>query len=563
MIKTLLISALSILFIAYSHRGNVVDFDYIEKVISDSPEKAIVILDSIDRSSLTEADRHLTDLLSIEARDKAYITHTSDSLVLNVMDYYSSHKDDRLYPLALYYGGRVYSDLGDYPTALRYFQSALDVIPENMDNLELKAAALSQTGRLLRNIRLPLQAIPYLEKAIEAGKLLDDTFGLAYDYSHLYQCFTHVNDLPSARRCNAEAMKYSEALPAIEQADMKIDLALLLYQENKIDSALYVIRGLPDRVDPLRRCYALAVAAEIYRDAGVPDSAYVYARELALAGNDNSRIGFKIMFAPELKSVVPEDTLRFYLPQYKQTIEKYLAQHDAKETLIQNSLYNYQLHVRDKEKAETARNRMYFLVYAILALAAFVIIGLLYLRTRNLRQIVHLQKALNTIKTLRYDQADNSKSLEPTTSRISACSETEILRRQILHEFESMENADSSAFSVRQGILCSEAFRRLEEVIRKQKSIPDSDDLWGELAMAVEKDSPDFKVCLATLTNCKMSNADFQIALLIRCGISPSNMAILLNRTKSTISSRRSSLCCKIFGPGQSIKLLDPIICYL
>ena len=216
------------------------------------------------------------------------------------------------------------------------------------------------------------------------------------------------------------------------------------------------------------------------------------------------------MFAPELKSVVPEDTLRFYLPQYKQTIEKYLAQHDAKETLIQNSLYNYQLHVRDKEKAETARNRMYFLVYAISALAAFVIIGLLYLRTRNLRQIVHLQKALNTIKTLRYDQADNSKSLEPTTSRISACSETEILRRQILHEFESMENADSSAFSVRQGILCSEAFRRLEEVIRKQKSIPDSDDLWNELAMAVEKDSPTLKCVWPLLPTAKCQTPTFR-----------------------------------------------------
>lgn len=170
MIKTLLISALSILFIACSHRGNVVDFDYIEKVISDSPERAIVILDSIDRSSLTEADRHLADLLSIESRDKAYITHTSDSLVLDVMDYYSSHKDDRLYPLALYYGGRVYSDLGDYPTALRYFQSALDVIPDDTDNLELKSAALSQTGRLLDNLKLHSDAIPYLEKSIEIGK---------------------------------------------------------------------------------------------------------------------------------------------------------------------------------------------------------------------------------------------------------------------------------------------------------------------------------------------------------------------------------------------------------
>lgn len=563
MIRTLLIYIFTILLVACSNIGDKVDFDHIDEVLSASPEKAIAILDSIDRKTLQDADRHHVELLSIRARDKAYITHTSDSLIIDVLNYYTSNKDDKLYPLALYYGGRVYSDLGDYPTALRYFQSALDVIPRDADNLELRAAALSQTGRLLHSLQLPLQAIPYLEKAIEAGKLLNDTFGLAYDYFHLYQCFANAKDLPSARKCNSEAMRYSEALPATEQADIKISLASLLYRENKIDSALQVIRGLPDRVDPLCRTHALAIAAQIYRDAGIPDSAYIYAKELALAGDHNSRTGFKVMFEPELKSVVPKDTLIFYLPLYKQTIEKYLDMSDAKEAFIQNSHYNYQLHVREKEKAESARNKMYFLAYAISALAALIIIGLLYLRTRNLKQIVHLQKTLDTIKTMRYTHSDENISPEPIAGHPSASSETEILRRQILREFESMENADSTVFSVKQSIIRSDVFRRLEEFIQKHKFITDSDDLWDELVKIVEKDSPDFKTRLNTLTNCKMSNSDFQIALLIRCGISPSNMAILLNRTKSAISSRRSSLSNKIFGSGENIKLLDPIIRYL
>lgn len=563
MIRPLLIYIFTIMLVACSNIGDKVDFDHIENVLSTSPEKAIIILDSIDRETLPEADRHLVDLLSIRAHDKAYITHTSDCLILDVLNYYTSHKDDRFYPLALYYGGRVYSDLGDYPTALRYFQSALDVISEDADNLELRAAALSQTGRLLRGLQLQLQAIPYLEKAIETGKLLNDTFGLAYDYFHLYQCFANANDLSSARKCNSEAMRYSKALPATEQADIKIGLASLLYHENKIDSALQVIRGLPDIVDPLCRTYALAIAAQIYRDAGIPDSAYIYAKELALAGDHDSRIGFKVMFEPALKSVVPKDTLLFYLPLYKQTIEKYLDLSDAREAFIQNSHYNYQLHVREKEKAESSRNRMYFLACAISALAAMIIIGQLYLRTRNLKQIVHLQKTLDTIKTLRYTHTDEGTSTKPIAGLPSASSETEILRRQILREFESMENADSTIFSIKQSIIRSDVFRRLEEFIQKHKFITDSDDLWDELVKIVEKDSPDFKTRLNTLTNCKMSNSDFQIALLIRCGISPSNMAILLNRTKSAISSRRSSLSNKIFGSGENIKLLDLIIRYL
>lgn len=556
MTRALLIYIFSVLFIACSHKGDVVGFDKIEDTLSASPEKAMAVLDTIDRDALTEADRHLVDLLSIRARDKAYVTHTSDSLILDVLDYYSSHKGDMFYPMALYYGGRVYSDLGDFPTALRYFQSALDVIPEDADNLELRAAALSQTGRLLRGLQLQLQAIPYLEKAIEAGKLLNDTFGLAYDYFHLYQCFANANDLTSARKCNSEAMRYSKALPATEQADIKISLASLLYRENKIDSALQIIQGLPDKVDPLCRSYALAIAAQIYRDAGIPDSAYIYAKELALAGNHDSRIGFKVMFEPELKSVVPKDTLLFYLPLYKQTIEKYLDLNDAKEALIQNSHYNYQLHVREKEKAEAGRNRLYLLVCIISVLAAATVIGLLWLRMRNLREIVRLQMTLDAIRDFRQNQKMGVADSAVGTQQ-------EILRGKILREFNSLEQTDSNTPAVKESIILSELYSRLENLIAKNRSIPDSDSLWEELTQLVAMDSPDFRTRLNTLTNCKISDSEFRIALLIRCGISPSNMAILLNRTKSTISSHRSALSSKIFGSGNNIKLLDSLILFL
>ena len=84
---------------------------HIAEIVSDEPEEALSCLDSICPDDLAEADRHYYDLLSIKANDKAYIDHTSDSLILDVLDYYAS-PDKENYPEALYYGGRVYSDLG-------------------------------------------------------------------------------------------------------------------------------------------------------------------------------------------------------------------------------------------------------------------------------------------------------------------------------------------------------------------------------------------------------------------------------------------------------------------
>lgn len=149
--------------------------------VSDSPEEALASLDSISQEELSDADRHFHDLLTIKARDKAYITHTSDSTVLSVIDYYSSHDKDGLYPEALYYGGRVYSDMGDYPTALDYYHKALNRLPNNQSNNKIRGCIIGNIGWLLDKLRLRSQAIPYFKEVIRIDSLSKDTIHYAYD----------------------------------------------------------------------------------------------------------------------------------------------------------------------------------------------------------------------------------------------------------------------------------------------------------------------------------------------------------------------------------------------
>lgn len=113
---------------------------------------ALHSLDSINPDDLSESDRHFYDFLTIKARDKAFITHESDSLILDVIDYYSAYQSDPIYPEALYYGGRVYYELGDYPSALQYFQQALDNPGQAPDTTDLKNRLNSQIGGMLGNV---------------------------------------------------------------------------------------------------------------------------------------------------------------------------------------------------------------------------------------------------------------------------------------------------------------------------------------------------------------------------------------------------------------------------
>ena len=103
-------------------------------------------------TDLSEGERHYRDFLTIKASDKGYVKHTYDSLYLTVKDYFSSHHSREMLPEVLYYGGRVYSDMGNYPVALQYFQEVLDGMEGRQENLYLKRCVLSQTGRLLSKL---------------------------------------------------------------------------------------------------------------------------------------------------------------------------------------------------------------------------------------------------------------------------------------------------------------------------------------------------------------------------------------------------------------------------
>lgn len=122
-----------------------------DSLASANPDSAITLLKSIESTMQAEpeATRMYYRLLCIKANDKAYILHTSDSLILPVLHYYIGKDDERHLPEAYYYAGRVYRDLGDAPQALDYFQKAAEALPEN-GGYRLKSKIYSQMGTIRR-----------------------------------------------------------------------------------------------------------------------------------------------------------------------------------------------------------------------------------------------------------------------------------------------------------------------------------------------------------------------------------------------------------------------------
>lgn len=524
-----------------------------ETAISTSPRDAMAMLDSINPDELSESRRHYYDLLTIMARDKAYITHTSDSLILDVVDYYSSRKSDPLYPKALYFGGRVYSDLGDYPTALDYFQQALEKMPEGDEHLYFKGVVLSQTGRLLNSLRMFSQAIPYIEQSIEIDKHLSDTFGLAYDNKLLGAIYYHKHDFEKAESYLIEGMRYASALSPTDSANFVVYLADIQFLRNNIDSALTLVRFLPDKVSPSSRNRILSSASKIYLGAGIVDTAYMYATELIHSEDfQNRKSGYHTLFSPELYDIIPKDSLRRYFYTYKIELEKFLDKHDSQEVLIQNSLFNYSKFVRERDEAEASRVKTERILFSVIFIALIILTILFYVKYRDSKEILRLRKTLDLFENLNTD-GEKSATVEPPVY------DADSLRGRLFAKFENLDKSDESEYSVPEAILRSDAYNLILKNLDNGDGTVCS-EIWDALAAVIEESIPGFQKRLNELTDGKISEANYRMVLLIKCGFSPTAISTILIKAKGTISSNRRYLGKKIFGETVSGQLFDRVI---
>ena len=357
----------------------------IDLLCDSVPEEAIRRLDSIDQMKLSERDLNRWRLLWLKSRDKAYVAHKSDTLILDVIDYYDEHRSEGLYPEALYYGGRVYSDLGDLPTALEYFQKSLDEIPEDNAHLLFKSTVLNQTGRLLHTLRLDSAAIEYLEKSLKTISITRRRDSdIAFTHSLMSDSYISLHNFEKARLCIKEALRSSPNLSKADSISILTSLAYLYLHEGKNDSALKIIRPLPQLVDSITKPDCLAIAAEIFREVGIPDTAYFYARMLTQLYSPNKRTGYKVIFSDKLKDFIPKDTLLKLIPEYKKTIEDYLNSHQAEQAVIQNSRYNYSKYVIERDKAERkSREYQKALWFVGTLLVVLMLISFLYIIYRK------------------------------------------------------------------------------------------------------------------------------------------------------------------------------------
>lgn len=534
----------------------------VEKTTSSDPQKALKTLYKINRNSLSDEDKQYYDFLLIKTRDKAFITHTSDSLILKIIDNEAKHKSRSLYAEALYYGGRVYHDLGDLPTALNYYHSALD----NNPSKSLEGSILSQISGILNSLRLYKQAKPYLQRVIAIDSLLNDSKNLMYDIELLGSVNLNLKKYDKAETLFNRAKRMAKVLAPEDTARQNMYLAAIKYNKDEINPALTLIRPVVQQIDSISRNLALAYACDIYRKASITDTAFLYARELINSKTTNNRrIGYHVILSDEMRKYIPDDSIAHYALEYAAITETNLNQNSNQEALMQTSFYNYQIHQRERIKAELTTEKLHKYITLILLVTLVLFVGLLYLKNRNKTHLLQLHEAINNINELRKEITNshiNGEQLKSEYMQSTNVNPQNIheLKIRFREELLSIRNNRKLSYDVPPPILESETYEQIMQHIDNAQVIPEKSPIWTNLENIIIKSSPNFKYRLRLLTGGNLKRSDFRLALLIKCNISPTNISILEGRAKATISYQRKNLCQKVFDQDLNADVIDDII---
>ena len=499
--------------------------DSLADVDADSARRLLGSLRDEMESSSRSVRNHYA-LLCIKADDKANIRQTSDSAILRLVDYYEHGGDERLLPVAYYYAGRTYRALNDAPQALDYLQKAAEAGERIMPNAKLLGKIYSQMGYLLSYQSIYQEALINHKKSYQISKNNKDTLVIIYNLRDIGGAYWDLEQLDSA----LFYYKKAEAL-ALKQNNMRMfaginsQIASFYLQMNNMKEAEKALRASEIYVNPINASSDLSIHACYYSMVGKKDSAYLCYKELLSKGNVYARCEAYSWLARYYLANRNIGKAIDYLAMYDLYVDSVKRITASEDIAKAYTMYNYK--VREKEnyelKLEKKVSNIKLALLGLTCIVLMLIVSFLLVRKNLKAQLRKFKK--ERLKRIEAESIDENK-LKENENRIK----------------------DSDIYRLVQGKLNSSSER--------QSSLTDVE--WITLGETLNSIYSGFTKKLQDL--CEMSEHEYHVCLLIKLGITPTNIAKLTHHSKEAITSVRRRLYYKAFGEKASPSEWDKII---
>jgi len=548
-----------------------------DSLASIQPDSAIALLKTLEDNIKTEPEstQMYYQLLCIKANDKAYIRHTSDSLILLVLHYYIEKRDERHLPEAYYYAGRVYRDLEDAPQALDYFEKAIDALPIN-EGYQLKSKIYSQMGTLFLYQKTYDEALKMFKEAQKCDIALKDSANMVFNLRDIADSYRCIDQNDSSiyyfqKAYNLAEVQGNQKLMAMVQNQM----ASLYSNLGKYDLARKLLQPSLDTLDIHSKSGIFSIASKLYHRMGYIDSASYYYNELLKCGTIYAKqTAHKGLAKIAILHDNPQKAL-LHLNQYIQYTDFIHQITDTENVRRLNSLYNYQLREKENNRLKIENKEKQNLIIYIISIGLFIIASLFAYLQRNKRKKQLLKIQLKNLRQLKEEQykksslfiEENKRKIEELEQKLQEADQTNhILRTQLKEQIELTLYANKQAEieltrrkQSNSTLLESEIYKYIQKQLttKTNKKLLSNND-WKELEKVINNTYEGFSKNLRNYYD--LNEHEYSVCLLIKINIPPIDIAKLTNHSKEAITSTRRRLYEKVFGKKGSPKDWDEFI---
>ena len=547
----------------YSHLMSMAD-----SLTNTNPDSAVIYLNKL-KDHIETAPRSVQmyyQLLCIKANDRAYIPHSSDSIILPILNYYKQ-TDDLHLPETYYYAGRIYRDLGDAPQALDYFNNTLDALPSSSDSYSLKSKVYSQIGTLFLYQDIYDEALKMFKEAFHYDLLLEDSVGMSYDLRDMATSYRCLNQIDSAIYYYGKANDLALALHQQRFVYMiQSQMAGLYIQLKKYDLAKQFLQSSLSYQHKADKSGIFSVAAKYYHQLGTKDSAAYYYTQLLDFGTIYAKQAAHWGLAELAIDNNHEQDAIPHLRAYMQCVDSIRKITDREAIRQMRSVYNYKFREKEIAHLKSKNEQTKLIIISLLSLCAILAsITFAYIQYFKLKQ---LQLTIRLKKIKRLKDKLYSRSVQFIEENKRKIEELEIMERKFL-EVDQINTTLKEQLNAQKELIIytnkqikldlnrreqSQAVLFKSEIylhIQRQLKINDrskrmlSDEDWKELEKWVNSTYNGFKENLYDIYN--LSLFEYRVCLLIKINIQPIDIGKLTEHSKESISSTRRRLYEKVF----------------
>ena len=491
-------------------------------------------------------------LLGVRLRDKAFITHTNDSVINLLYDYFINDGNSCEKQEVCYYMGSVYRDLHDTPRAVKYFLEAIQVA-ETEANID--SAILVASYSQLSNIYIKI--FNYDEALIASIKALHiaESAGIETerDFANVASCYSKLNDIEGTIRYSKIILKR-----IIKKNDIKnnadiiakrlADFAKFGYKA-EADYCYALLQHLPEDARPKNYLINLAVYC---KNCVSPDSAAAVFHRIQESDTSIAQQYNSTQFLMKYYASVGnyEEATRFAL-LFSDANRNLLKDMNVEQTLNARNEFQY-IRDRDKEAAmmeQIGRTRLIWAVSIIVMI--LLLMSLLFFH-------YHRQRRLLKIIMERNNAVDNARGLiqkyEEELEQSHNIIETK--EKELVTKYSMIETLDvelkNAEDSIKRLMVQNETLTKFAlmkkfsagtedaaEIIAKYKRAADgkctlSEDDWSELIAAVDCVYPNFTFEInERLKDIKLHN--LRICYLLKIGMTNPQIVNITGNPPQTV----------------------------